>query len=102
MRVEKSEFLGKGCDPAEQTDLIIGVAKLPLTVKLTNVMARPLVLAQASPAVMLQSGESIEHLCHTRGHVYDLVFGMVAVGDQLEQEKIGSVIVIKPTKGASK
>lgn len=102
MSITKAGLLGKGSDPAAQTDLIVGVALFPLTVKVSNVMARPLVLAQASPAVVLQGGETVEHLCHTRAHVYDLVFGMVAVGDQLEQEKIGSVIVIKPTKGASK
>jgi hypothetical protein len=98
----KAEFLGKGVDPAVQTDLIIGVAKYPLTLQLTNVMTRPLVLAQAAPAVFIPAGESVEHTCHTRNHVYDLVFGMVAIGDQLEQEKIGSVIVKKSIKGASK
>lgn len=98
----KVEFLGKGVDPAVQTDLIIGVAKYPLTLQLTNVTTRPQVLAQATPAVFIPAGESVEHICHTRAHVYDLVFGMVAIGDQSGQEKIGSVIVKKPTKEASK
>ncbi|MNP36038.1 hypothetical protein D3C76_1293970 [compost metagenome] len=65
-------------------------------------MKRPLVLAQARPAVMLKPAESVKHVCHTRAQVYDLVFGMVAIGDQLGQEKIGSVTVMKPIKGASK
>lgn len=102
MKSETVEFLGKGIDPAAQTDRLIGVAVFPLTVKLCNSMHLPLVLAQASPAVMLQPGETIEHVCHTRAHVYDLVFGMVAIGDQLGQEKIGTVSVMKPIKGASK
>lgn len=98
----KAEFLGKGVDPAEQTDLIVGVAKYPLTVVLANAMPLPIVLAQASPAVFIPAGESVEHACYNRAQVYDLVFGMVAIGDQLEQEKIGSVIVKKSIKGASK
>ena len=102
MKGEKLEFLGKGADAAAQTDLLLGVAKFPLSVQLSNVSTRLLVLAQARPAVMLKPNESIAHTCHTRAQVYDLVFGMVAIGDQLGQAKIGTVTVMKPIKGASK
>lgn len=98
----KAEFLGKGVDPSEQTDLIVGVTKYPLTVVLANEMVRPMVLAQASPAVFIPAGESVEHTCYTPAQVYDLVFGMVAIGDQLGQAKIGTVTVKKLIKGASK
>jgi hypothetical protein len=102
MKAEKLEFLGKGADAAAQTKLILGAAQFPLSVQLTNVSTRLLVLAQARPVVMLKPNESIAHTCHNRGQVYDLVFGMVAIGDQLGQEKIGTVTVMKPIKGASK
>src|SRR5690349_18212264 len=102
MKAEKLEFLGKGADASAQTDLILGAAQFPLSVHLSNVMKRPLVLAQAKPMVMLKPNESVAHTCHNRSQVYDLVFGMVAIGDQLGQEKIGTVTVKKPIKGASK
>ena len=62
MKGEKVEFLGKGADPAVQTDLILGAAQFPLSVQLSNAMTRPLVLAQARPSVMLKPNESIAQL----------------------------------------
>lgn len=93
--------LGKGQDAQQKTDAIAGGSAFPLTVAITNSSRRMLVLAQAVPTVVLAPGETKPHLCRTRGHLYDVVFGMIAIGERLGQDIIGSVTTKLP-KGTPK
>lgn len=98
------DTLGAGQDASQQTDRIAGKAEFPIDVTITNDHTRPVVLAQATPSIFLRKEESTTYTCHTRGHLYDLVFGMIAIGDQLGQDKIGRIttVNVKPNKGAPK
>ena len=93
--------LGKSQDAGAQTDAIAEGSKFPLVVVLSNGLKKPLVLAQAVPPIFLAQGESINHTCHTRGHLYDIIFGMIAIGDIAGQDTIGSITKKLP-RGASK
>jgi hypothetical protein len=93
--------LGRGQDAQQQTDAIASGKKYPLTVVLSSLSRAPLVLAQAVPTVVLAAGETQTHICQTRGHLYDVIFGMIAIGDRLGQDIIGSITTKLP-KGASK
>lgn len=100
--VSKGE-LGKGLDAAAITDQLLGgEPKFPVAIQVTNALPRTLVIAQAVPALVIESQMSAEHTCHSHGQLYDVVFGIVATADLLDQEKIGTVTVVKPVvQGAS-
>lgn len=93
--------LGKGQDAAAQTVALAEGKKFPLPVAVTNAWRQPLVLAQAQPPLVIAAGETVIHTCQTRAHLYDVVFGMIAVGERLGQDIIGSITTKLP-KGASK
>lgn len=93
--------LGKGQDAGEKTAALASGKRFPLTVLVTNQGRKPLVIAQAAPSLVIAPGDAVAHVCQTRSHLYDLVFGMIAVGDRLAQDTIGSVTTKLP-KEASK
>lgn len=93
--------LGKGQDAAVQTAVIAEGKKYPLVVAVTNSGRKTLVLAQAVPTLVIAAGETALHTCQTRAHLYDVIFGMIAVADRLAQDIIGSITTKLP-KGASK
>lgn len=100
--VTKGE-LGKGLDAAAITDQLLGQSPVfPVTIQVTNALPRTLVIAQAVPALVIESEKSGEHACYSHGQLYDVVFGIVATADLLDQEKIGTVTVVTPVvQGAS-
>lgn len=93
--------LGKGQDAAAQTVALSEGKKFPLTIAVTNAWRQPLVLAQAVPPLVIAAGDTVIYTCPTRAHLYDVVFGMIAVGERLGQAMIGSITTKLP-KGASK
>lgn len=93
--------LGRGGNAASITQAIALGKKFPLMVYLTNLSKKQLVLAQAVPSVVLHAGERHPHICQTCDHLHDVIFGMIAIGDRLSQDIIGSISTKLP-KGASK
>lgn len=91
--------LGKGMD-AQEKAAAIATGDFPVVVTVENLHKRTLVLAQATPSLVIGPKESVTYTCHTPGHLYDVVFGMIAVGDHLEQEIIGSINLAKKPKEA--
>jgi len=93
--------LGKGQDAAAQATALAEGKKFPLAVAVTNAGRKPLVLAQAVPTLVVAPGATALHTCQTPAHLYDVVFGMIAVGDRLAQDMMGSITTKLP-RGASK
>lgn len=83
--------LEKGGDAALLTDAACEGKKFPLEVVITSTSRTPVVVAEAIPSLVLHQGKPITHTCHTRAHLYDIIFGMLAVAQTTGQATIGSI-----------
>lgn len=63
----------------------------PATLTISNALNQPLVLSQAQPIKVIAAGGTITHDCQTPDQLHDIVFGMIAVGDRLQQATIGDI-----------
>ncbi|SER35382.1 MULTISPECIES: hypothetical protein [Pseudomonas] len=93
--------LGKNMDALALARSLSEGCEFPLDVCITHELPHALVLAQAIPTLEIKPGASAVHTCQNFDQLHHVVFGIVAVGDVLGREKIGSVTTKLP-KGAVK
>lgn len=92
--------LGRGLDAQAVTSAVAGTRSFPLTVQITNLSRQSVVLAQATPTLVIAAGDSAIHKCQTRAHLHDVIFGMIAVGDRLGHDIIGSITTRLPREAS--
>lgn len=83
--------LGMGMDAAEVVASFAEGLTYPVSLNIENRMRGALVLAQAQPIRVIDEGATVLHECPSAGQLYDLVFGMISVGDRLQRDTIGAI-----------
>lgn len=83
--------IGRGLDAGALLAEFGEGLEYPAVLTISNDMPLPLVLAQADPVRLISAGESVQHTVNTPAQLHDVIFGMVAVGDRLERDTIGTI-----------
>jgi hypothetical protein len=85
--------LGMGMDAAQVLAGFADGLAYPVSLNVENRMRGSLVLAQAQPLRVIDEGATVQHECPSVGQLYDLIFGMIGVGDRLQRDTIGAISV---------
>lgn len=85
--------LGMGMDAAQVLSGFADGLAYPVSLNVENRMRGSLVLAQAQPIRVIDEGATVQHECSSESQLYDLIFGMIGVGDRLQRDTIGAISV---------
>lgn len=83
--------IGAGMNAGVLIEQFGEVLEYPAELIITNSHHKALVLSQAQPIRVIDAGESVQHTVNNPAQLHDVIFGMVAVGDRLERDTIGTI-----------